>query len=110
MSRVLKHLDKFEKKMLIPGVNQRTWVGQLMNGNLVCVCCRKYSQLVDKCPLASAEGREITKWIRLQDLRSHVHSADHKQCVAAFLRDGDVSNVQNVASSAADFLEVLSLW
>ena len=108
MSRVLKHLDRWQKKMLIPGVNQRTWVGQLMNGNLVCVCCRKYSQLADQCPLASAEGRQITKWLRLQNLKSHVHSADHKQCVAAFLRDDDVSNVQNVASSAADFLEVLS--
>ena len=73
-----------------------------------CVCCRKYSQLADQCPLASAEGRQITKLLRLQNLKSHVHSADHKQCVAAFLRDDDVSNVQNVASSAADFLEVLS--
>ena len=43
------------------------------------------------------------------DLTSHIHSGDHKVCVAAFLRDDDVTNVENVASSVGDFLEVLSL-
>ena len=75
----------------------------------VCVCCRGYSQLTAKCPLASQEGREVTKWIRLQTLKSHVNSGDHKACVAAFLRDDDVTNVDHVASSVGDFLDLVSL-
>ena len=47
--------------------------------------------------------------MRLQDLKSHEHSGDHKAAVAMFLRDDDASNVRNVASSTGDFKEVLPL-
>ena len=105
--RVDNKFSSWQEACSLPGVSLQSWLGRLLNGNVACVVCQRYSKLGTKCPLAATEGKAITKWLRLQNLKSHALHSDHKACVAAYLRDDDKSSVRQVASSKDDFKKVL---